>query len=138
MQSGPITEAQRETLQSSRQLLLELHKYLLDRERDLYEAANGKLKSPNEYFNLVLNDPQFEWLRKMSGTIVEIDEALSRRSTADSQAAGALLDQVRTLLIRNENGDDYQRRYWQAIQDSPDVVITHVKLERLINQPSAS
>ena len=132
MQTEPITQAQRDTLQSARQLLLELHKFLLDRERGIYEEANGPLASPNEYLSLVLNNGQFAWLRRMSGMIVQIDEALSRRSTADSAAANALIEEVRHLLVRDEHGDDYQRKYWQAIQDSPDVIITHVKLERIL------
>lgn len=132
MTTEPITAAQRETLLAIRDLLLEQHKYLLDREKEVYEQANGPLASPNEYFNLVLNDPQFEWLRRMSGVIVEIDEALSRRSTADSTAADSLIAEVKLLLVRKEDGDDYQRRYWQSLQDNPDVIITHVKLDRLL------
>lgn len=132
MTTEPITAAQRETLLAIRDLLLEQHKYLLDREKEVYEQANGPLASPNEYFNLVLNNPQFEWLRRMSGVIVEIDEALSRRSTADSTAADSLIAEVKLLLVRKEDGDDYQRRYWQSLQDNPDVIITHVKLDRLL------
>ena len=132
MTTEPITAAQRETLLAIRDLLLEQHKYLLDREKEVYEQANEPLASPNEYFNLVLNDPQFEWLRRMSGVIVEIDEALSRRSTADSTAADSLIAEVKLLLVRKEDGDDYQRRYWQSLQDNPDVIITHVKLDRLL------
>src|SRR5947209_7791697 len=101
MQTEPITEAQRETLQSVRQLLLELHKALLDRQRGIYEQSSGPIASPNEYLNLVLNHPQFEWLRRMSGTIVQIDEALSRRRPGDAAAAAALVDEVRHLLVRN-------------------------------------
>ncbi len=134
MPTEPITPAQRETLQSTRDLLLELHKHLLDRERDQYEQANGKLASPNEYLNLVLNNAQFEWLRRMSGMIVQIDEALSRKSTADAAAADSLIAEVKHLLIRDENGDEYQKKYETAIQDSPDVVITHVKLQRILAQ----
>ena len=132
MTTQPLSAAHREKLLAISELLLEQHKYLLDREKESYEQANGPLASPNEYFNLVLNNPQFEWLRRMSGVIVEIDEALARRSTADSAAADSLIQVVKTLLIRNEDGDDYQRRYWQALQDNPDVIITHVKLDRLL------
>lgn len=132
MQTEPITQVQRDTLQSSRNLLLELHKFLLDRERGIYEQANGPIASPNDYLNLVLNHPQFEWLRQMSGMIVQIDESLSRRSTADATVAESLINEVKQLLTRDENGTDYQRKYWQALEDSPDVIITHVKLERVL------
>jgi hypothetical protein len=38
------------------------------------------------------------------------------------------------LLILDENGDDYQKRYYAAVQESPDVLIEHVKATRLLSK----
>jgi hypothetical protein len=128
----PITAEQRETMKPVRLLLLDLHKSLLDLEREYYEKEHGEIKTPGEYLQLVLGHPQFEWLRKLSGLIVEMDELLSLRSKLGPDEAAATMATLRTLLVLDENGDDYQRRYYAAVQESPDVLIWHVKVTRLL------
>ncbi len=128
----PITPEQRANLQGLRLRLLDLHKLLLDRERGIYEAEHGSLGSPGEYLALVLNNDQFEWLRQMSGIIVEMDELVSPRTKTGAEDVAAVLASVRNLLLLKEEGDDYQRRYYQAIQESPDIVIAHCKAEKLL------
>ena len=128
----PIAPEQRANLQSLRLRLLDLHKLLLDRERGIYEAEHGALGSPGEYLGLVLSHAQFEWLRQMSGIIVEMDELLSPRTKTGPEDLAATLGAVRKLLVFDEEGNDYQRRYYQAIQDSPDIVIAHCKAEKLL------
>ena len=129
---SPITTDSRELLTSLRNLLLEQHKLLLDRERGSWEKANGPIAGPGPFLTLVMGDPHFAWLKQISTLVVEIDEALSRRSTAGEPDAQALVAQARQMLRPSEKGADFQRRYWQAIQESPDIVILQVKIERLL------
>jgi hypothetical protein len=132
MTPQPINIETREVLGTLRNLLLDQHKLLLDRERAEYEKAHGAIAGPGPFLNLALNDPQFAWLRQLSTMVVEIVEALSRRSKADQVAADALLAQARELMRPRENGGDFQARYYQAVQQSPDVVILQCKVERLL------
>jgi len=76
---------------------------------------------------LVLNDPWFAWLHPLSGLVVQIDELLAadEPTIADGEA---LLNQARTLIRPDANGEGFQRRYHRAIQDVPDVLIAHVAL----------
>ena len=132
MSSQPIGPGRRELLGNLRGLLLGQHKLLLDRERALYEAGNGPIAGPGPFLALVLGDPQFAWLRQISGLVVEIDEALSRRSTAGQPVADLLVARARGLMRPRENGADFQARYYQAIQESPDIVILQCRIEELL------
>ena len=118
-------------LSKLRNLMLEQHKLLLERERQVYESVNGPISGPGQFLPLVLGDAQFVWLRQISGLIVEIDQALSRRSTADQPAADSLVASVGELMRPRENGTDFQIRYYNAIQESPDVLIVQCRIEQL-------
>ena len=132
MSDAPIPSGLRQTLLDARKLLLPLHKLLLDTQRAAYERENGAVGSPGQFLQIVLGDPGFEWLRRLSGFIVEIDEALAPRSKAGLAEAEALVAQARTLLQLREDGDEFQRNYYAALQDSPEIVIAHCKLEKLL------
>ncbi len=130
--SQPITDESRSLLTELRNLLLEQHKLLLDRERAEYEKIHGAVAGPRPLLALVLNDPQFAWLKQISTLVVEIDEALSRRSTAEQPVADALLAQARQVMRPREEGTDFQMAYYRAIQESPDIVILQCRIERLL------
>jgi hypothetical protein len=132
MSSEPIGSVSRERLGSLRNLLLEQHKLLLDREKASYEKVHGEIKGPGPFLTLVLGDPHFAWLKEISTLVVEIDEALSRKSKADQGVADALTEQARNVMRPRENGSDFQKRYDEAVQESPDVLILQVKIERLL------
>ncbi len=132
MSAEPIAPPSREMLEKLSRLLLEQHKLLLDRERAAYEKAHGPVPNPRHLLALLLNDAHFAWLREISTLIVDIDEALSRRSKAGQDVADALTERARQLMRPREAGSDFQMRYYQAIQESPDVVILQCKMERLL------
>jgi hypothetical protein len=132
MSPQPITTESRELLGALRDLLLAQHKLLLDRERAEYEKTHEPIPGPGPFLALVLNDPHFAWLKNISTLVVEIDEALARNSKADQPAAEALITQSREIMRPAENGTDFQKRYFNAVQQSPDVVILQVRIERLL------
>ena len=98
MSPVPISAATRENLTELRNLLLDQHKLLLDRERAAYEKTNGPISGPGPYLALVMGDPHFAWLKQISTLVVEIDEALARRSTAGQVEAEALVTQARDIM----------------------------------------
>lgn len=122
----------RTRIQSIRFALLDLHKLLLDRERSIYEQSHEAIGSPGEYLNLVLESPQFAWLRELSGVIVEMDELISIRTKSGDAEAEAAIEKTRAILRLNEHGTEYQSRYYAAVQDSPDIVIAHCQTEKLL------
>lgn len=127
-----LTQATAERLRGIRGALLNLHKTLLDRERDDYEREHGKIGNSYEYLNLVMHNPSFAWLRNLSELIVQIDETLGAREGAAENTANALIQQSRLLLTPDETGPEFQRRYYAMVQQSPEVVLAHAEFARLL------
>jgi hypothetical protein len=112
--------------------LLGLHKTLLDSERASYERDVARIKSSNELLRLVLYDPWFAWLHELSELVVLIDETLDAKEPPDGFDADRLIAQARELLTPNETGQGFERRYFEALQRDPDVVLAHGKTRKLV------
>src|SRR3954464_10268993 len=122
--SEPLSDTSRDSLKHIRQGLLGLHKMLLDLERIDYERAHGKIGNSYEFLQLVLKDPWFDWLHRLSELIVQMDETLdtrdAERPTTDGDAE-ELIKRARALLSPSETGTEFQKNYFLALQQSPDV-----------------
>jgi hypothetical protein len=124
---GPEASPQeRSGLTETRNALLRLHKVLLDWERIRYERANGRIEDNMRLLHLTINDPAFAWLRGISALIVQIDERMEDKkvplSSADVKSFRA---EVRELLTPSQTGNDFQRNYYWALQETPDIVVEH-------------
>jgi hypothetical protein len=134
--SGPKTgdPAQGAALRRMRELrtgLLRLHKALLDAERLSYERVHGQV-SGGELLQLAINHEQFAWLHPFSELIVRIDEMLDADEPANGGDAESLLAQARALLRPAEEGTDFERRYYAALQSDPDIVLAHRQVTRIL------
>lgn len=127
-----LTAKTREQLRGIRGVLLGLHKTLLDFEREAYEREQGKISNSYEFLNLAMSDPWFAWLRRLSELIVEMDELLAARESPQESTANALVLQSRMLLTPTESGDEFQRKYFGAMQQSPKVVLAHAEFAKLL------
>lgn len=120
-----LTAETRQQLTAVRTVLLRLHKTLLDFERGGYERARGKIDNSYVFLQLVMSDPWFAWLRQLSELIVEMDELLAAKERPSESTARALIQQVSILLTPSEAGSEFQRKYFAAMQQSPEVVLAH-------------
>jgi hypothetical protein len=111
--------------------LLRLHKALLDDERLAYERVHGQVMA-GELLQLVINHEQFAWLRYISELIVSIDEMLDAEESLTSADAESLLTQARTLLKPSEDGNDFERKYYAALQREPDIVLAHREITKIL------
>ncbi len=118
-------EQPRRRLTELRNVLLRLHKVLLDSERASYERDIARITSNNHLLNLVMHDPWFAWLHELSELVVLIDETLAGRQPVTGTHAERYLRQARELLKPAEDGDGFARRYFEALQRDPDVVVAH-------------
>jgi hypothetical protein len=119
-------------LREVRAALLRLHKALLESERVVYEQLHGRIRSRGEFFQLVIADEWFSWLRPFSQFIVQIDEALSAKEPITLHQANELLDEARSLVSPCEEGTTREQRYYQAIQRDPDIALMHAEVSRLL------
>jgi hypothetical protein len=110
--------------------LLRLHGLLLDRERRAYERQHGALQS-RALLELLLHDEQFAWLRSLSGLVAHIDEVRS----ADAPPPGELVERMfaeATRLLKSGEQSPFHDKYRDALQDSPDVVMAHAEVSKLL------
>lgn len=120
-----LNEETRGKLKHLSKAFLRLHKTLLDGAKTAYEAKNGPIANSNQYLQLVLDDPHFAWLRKMSSLIALIDEAVSVRRPATETEAQSLLNEARVLLNFEDADEDFNDRFQAALQKMPDAVLSH-------------
>jgi hypothetical protein len=135
-----VSEKTSNQVKQLRQGLLKLHKLLLDLERRGYERARGRISNSYEFLQLVLKDPWFDWLHRLSELIVQIDEALDTllsETPATEEDVQALISRARLLLAPAETGTEFQKNYFLALQLSPDVVLLHSEIVRLLNEKKA-
>src|SRR5689334_10251689 len=125
-----MTDAERALLVELRRLLLQLHKTLIDWQRTDYERVHGRLQT-TKLLNVMFSDPEFAWLRSMSGLIVRIDEALEVKPPKPEIETGPLVAGARDLLAP-EAGTPYAQRYHAALQELPDAVLAHRDLVTLL------
>ena len=132
-----LSETSVARLQELRRGLLRLHKTLLELERRGYERARGRIGNSVEFLQLVLKDPWFDWLHRLSELIVQIDETLDpvgEEKTAGEDDAASLLARARSLLSPAETGTEFQKNYFLAMQQSPDVVLLHSDLVKTLSE----
>ena len=120
-------------LKGSRDLLLKLHKGMIDHERAIYEGINGPINS-GQFLSLLLDDAEFAWLRRFSSLIVEIDETFDSKEGPDESLVEELLKRVRELVTLDDAEDYYRNKYEAALQQNVDLVGIHAELKALLRQ----
>ena len=131
-QTSTMTEQRRRQLGDLRARLLNLHKALLDDATVAYKMDRGSVGSSANLLHLVINDPWFAWLHSVSELIVRIDEMLGADSRATDPDAQALAEHVDKLLTASEGEDTFHRRYLEALQRQPAVVVAHAEVRRTL------
>ena len=130
----PITPETRARLTTLRQTLLALHKALLEDAKAAYELDRGRVSSPGQLLQLVISDPWFAWLHQISELIVRMDEAAAANGATTEADATALVEQIDRLLVPSETGDAFARRYYEALQRQPAVVLAHGAVRRALRE----
>lgn len=127
---------ERRKLTELRTTLLTLHKTLLDMERREYEREHGHV-STGELFRLVIDHQQFGWLHNISEFVVRLDETLAGEAPVTTEETRSAMGMARKIFVPSESGDAFQKRYFDAIQKDPAVVMEHAELARLFNSEPA-
>ncbi|MBK8304326.1 MAG: hypothetical protein IPK98_13300 [Chloracidobacterium sp.] len=120
-----------EKLKNARNILLKLHKSLLDLEREMYEGIHGEL-TPVQFVNLLMEDEDFAWLRKFSILIVEIDEMFASKEGIEAGMIEANLEKVAELVEMREPDEYFKAKYQFSIQRDPDAAGLHSQLRTLM------
>lgn len=121
-----------ERLRDARNLLLKLHKNLVDQERAIWEGINGPATS-GQFLNLLLADPDFSWLRKFSTLIVDIDEMFALKDGYTAEAVESHLSKLRELISMQDEDEGFRAKYQAALQQDPDAAARQGDLKLLLS-----
>jgi hypothetical protein len=126
-----MNASDRQLLFDLRKALLHLHKTLLDWERSAYERVHGRV-SASELLKVIVEDPQFAWLRPISELIIRIDETVDTEDADMAAEVAALVSRAREVAAPNEAGPPHAQRYHAALQDHPDAVFAHRAVTKVL------
>lgn len=120
---NPLTDETRQTLKNLSKSFLGFHKILLDASKDDYEAQHGKIPNANVYLQLVIDDPHFAWLRKISSMMALLDEATSLRNPSTEPDAQALINEAKLLVNFEDADENFNTKLQSALQNNANAVI---------------
>jgi hypothetical protein len=132
-EQGKLNDETRANLKGLSKAMLRLHKTLLDAAKIDYEAKNGVISSVNQYFQLVVDDPHFAWLRKISSLIALIDEAVSVRRPATETEAKGLENEAKILLNFQDGDAEFNDKFQIALQNNQDAVLGYNDALKFLN-----
>ena len=108
-----------ERLRDARNLLLKLHKNLVEHERAIWEGMNGAVTSA-QFLSVLLEDRDFAWLRKFSTLIVDIDEMFAQRDGYAEENVELHLTKLRELIAMEGEDEEFKAKYQAALQQDLD------------------
>lgn len=115
-------------------LLLELHKNLLNLQKEQYEKERGQITNSNNYFQLVVSHDDFAWLRLLSTLIAQLDEMIEK----PDQFKELVLIEIKKLLLNEEVTDFLVKlRFFAEKEVNIFITLNQIKniLEVLIKNP---
>lgn len=122
----------RARLAALREGLLGVHKTLLDIARADYEGEHGPVAGPGALLQLLIHDEAFAWLHPVSELAARADELAEEEQVPEAEVT-AIADATSGLLTPDEGGTGFGRRYFDALQSSPEVVMAHAAARRAID-----
>lgn len=117
-----------------RRALIQLHKAILELERNVFEREHGRV-APGELLQLLMYDLRFGWFRPVSELVVQLDELLDSDEPRTEKEAQDLLREIRSLLRPAEGGEEFGTRYHDALQQDPGIILAHGEITKLLKQP---
>jgi len=121
-----------ETLKLARNILLSLHKSLLDFERVGYERMHGKMNA-GQFLSALLENESFSWLRKFSMLIVEIDEMFDLKDGISDEMVNSNISKIRELISMEIPDEGFRGRYQFALDNDTLAATEHARLGALLS-----
>lgn len=120
------------------QLLLRVHKSLLQFQKEKYEAQNDKQLSPYDVLHLSMSHEDFDWLKKITSLVVRMDESLDDENTVVAELHQSVLTEVHSLFDQSEMYADFKSKLMVAQSRDPVLVTQVLELKKFIGTPKLS
>lgn len=124
-------------LRAAREAAFDVHGALLETTRREYERDFGRVADAATLLKLVTTEPAFSWLRPLTAAIADADAVLASREPETGHLR-VLVEAITQLLKADAEGAPFQRRYFNAIQASPDVAVVHCQASRRLRAVEVS
>lgn len=112
--------------QTLRSALLDLHRGLVDLERQDYEKRHGP-QGAGDFLQVMAYGEEMRWLEPLSRLIVMLDEAID--GAADAQITPlAVAQRARELIgLDRDSTDGFKSRYAERFDAAPALVQAHTR-----------
>lgn len=119
-------------LRAARLNLLQLHKLLIDFERNNFEMEFGA-QSSGRFLQLLLSDERFEWLRVYSKLIVQIDENLELDDGITDEKIDNFLNEIKKIIYLEEAEEKFKTNYQNALQQDVEILGKHMDFKEFLS-----
>ena len=109
-------------------LLAVIHKSLLESEIESLEKAQGSELSPGTRLQILINDPDFAWLRLLSQLISAVDGVIFQKVPITDIQLQDLVKQTNELLIDHKN-PEFTDRFVPICRTFPDLIVEYGRLK---------
>ncbi|MGZ3727474.1 MAG: hypothetical protein ACXWQQ_16895 [Pseudobdellovibrio sp.] len=114
--------------------LLKVHKSLIDFQKLVIETMEQKKYTPYEVLGLALNHPDFEWLRKISMVMAEMDERTSdKKNPPDEQALKDFARVLSEILSESSSDANFKNRLKIALDRDSKLAAEVAELRAALN-----
>ncbi len=121
----------RDSLKHISALLAKIHKGLMDEQMSAKELAVGSAFSPNTKLQLLLNDPEFEWLRSLSQLMTLVDDGIFQKEPLTEEQFAGLIFEVQNLLIKQTN-KKFTDNFLAICRHRPEIMVEHRELAKFL------
>jgi hypothetical protein len=128
----PIDQAQRIKLNDLAQAMRSTHSTLLEVVKKEYELNHGTIKGPFAYFQLVTNDPVFQWLRPLSGMMASLDDLLDNKRDLKPLDAKEIKLEVEQLFGFSKLSDSFAAQFHARAKLESDIRTRHAELKKAL------
>jgi hypothetical protein len=122
----------RDSLKHISSLLAKIHKGLMDEQMGNRELAAGGLFTPATKLQLLLNDPEFEWLRSLSQLMTLVDDGIFQKDPLTEEQFAGLLVEVKNLLIKYDN-KKFADHFLAICRKRPEIMVEHRELSKFLS-----
>lgn len=121
----------RDTLKHISSLMARIHKGLMDEQMSLRELKAGGPFNPATKLQMLLNDPEFEWLRSLSQLMTMVDDGIFQKEPLSVEHYANLVEEVKNLLFRQKN-KKFTDTYIATCRARPEIMVEHRELLKFI------
>jgi hypothetical protein len=126
------TQEHRNSLKHLSSILARVHKELMEYQFQMLEKTSGSAIPPGARLQILINDPQFAWLRQLSQLMALMDDTAFQKEPVTEEQMAAVKEGTKKLLF-TPSDDEFSRHYTAICKAVPDLILEHGKVRAALN-----